>query len=277
MRRRPRALPGSRRCRQAPAVRLPAAAPVSAPRRRRSGPGGPRWRARGPAAQLARIAQRMSASPHRCPPRRVRGARRLSPVLSIPPGSTTRPTSRRLRAVRRWLDALPAAPACSTRAVAKASSSTSTPDDSTSKVSTRTTPRIAFAQGSVTALPLRRRRVRSRAVSRRAGASHRSRSSRARSPNCTASLQPGGELFVSVPNLAHLQSRVQFLLRGRLIRTASEFKHPGDRPAAEYRRLWRGAPVSGWWAGREFFQRPGLTRTSSGAHPRSARAAASAR
>ena len=50
-------------------------------------------------------------------------------------------------------------------------------------------------------------------------------------------LRPGGELLVSVPNLAHLQSRVQFLLRGRLIRTASEFKHPGDRPAFEYLRL----------------------------------------
>src|SRR5215204_1838563 len=47
-------------------------------------------------------------------------------------------------------------------------------------------------------------------------------------------VRPGGELFVSVPNLAHLQSRIHFLLRGRLIRTASEFKHPGDRPAAEY-------------------------------------------
>jgi SAM-dependent methyltransferase len=50
-------------------------------------------------------------------------------------------------------------------------------------------------------------------------------------------VRPGGELFVSVPNLAHLQSRVQFLLRGRLIRTASELKHPGDRPVFEYRRL----------------------------------------
>ena len=50
-------------------------------------------------------------------------------------------------------------------------------------------------------------------------------------------LRPGGELFVSVPNLAHLQSRVQFLLRGRLIRTASEAKHPGDRPVFEYRRM----------------------------------------
>jgi SAM-dependent methyltransferase len=54
-------------------------------------------------------------------------------------------------------------------------------------------------------------------------------------------LRPGGELFVSVPNLAHLQSRVQFLLRGRLIRTASEIKHPGDRPAGEYIQLARRA------------------------------------
>lgn len=47
-------------------------------------------------------------------------------------------------------------------------------------------------------------------------------------------LRPGGELLVSVPNLAHLQSRIHFLLLGRLIRTASEHKHPGDRPAADY-------------------------------------------
>ena len=47
-------------------------------------------------------------------------------------------------------------------------------------------------------------------------------------------IAPGGELFVTVPNLAHLQSRVQFLVRGRLIRTASLAKHPGDRPIGEY-------------------------------------------
>jgi SAM-dependent methyltransferase len=51
-------------------------------------------------------------------------------------------------------------------------------------------------------------------------------------------LAAGGELLVSVPNLAHLQSRVHFLLTGRLIRTAAEVKHPGDRPLAEYRRLF---------------------------------------
>jgi SAM-dependent methyltransferase len=50
-------------------------------------------------------------------------------------------------------------------------------------------------------------------------------------------LAPGGELLLSVPNLAHLQSRVHFLLLGRLIRTANVAKHPGDRPAGEYVQL----------------------------------------
>jgi len=54
-------------------------------------------------------------------------------------------------------------------------------------------------------------------------------------------LEPDGEALVSVPNLAHLQSRVHFLLMGRLIRTASEIKHPGDRPVAEYLRLFEHA------------------------------------
>ena len=54
-------------------------------------------------------------------------------------------------------------------------------------------------------------------------------------------LSPDGELLVSVPNLADLQSRVHFLLAGRLIRTASVGKHPGDRPLEEYLLLARGA------------------------------------
>jgi SAM-dependent methyltransferase len=54
-------------------------------------------------------------------------------------------------------------------------------------------------------------------------------------------LKKGGELLVSVPNLAHLQSRVHFVLLGRLIRTASEHKHPGDRPAVEYVDMARRA------------------------------------
>jgi ubiquinone/menaquinone biosynthesis C-methylase UbiE len=47
-------------------------------------------------------------------------------------------------------------------------------------------------------------------------------------------IEPGGELFVTIPNLAHLQSRIHFLFLGRLIRTANPAKHPGDRPVAEY-------------------------------------------
>ena len=50
-------------------------------------------------------------------------------------------------------------------------------------------------------------------------------------------ITPGGELLVTVPNLAHLQSRVHFALQGRLIRTANPAKHPGDRPIAEYLEL----------------------------------------
>jgi 2-polyprenyl-3-methyl-5-hydroxy-6-metoxy-1,4-benzoquinol methylase len=50
-------------------------------------------------------------------------------------------------------------------------------------------------------------------------------------------LKPGGQLLLSLPNLAHLQSRIHFLFTGRLIRTASETKHPGDRPAGEYVRM----------------------------------------
>jgi 2-polyprenyl-3-methyl-5-hydroxy-6-metoxy-1,4-benzoquinol methylase len=57
----------------------------------------------------------------------------------------------------------------------------------------------------------------------------------------TRVLQPGGNLLVSVPNLAHLQSRLHFLVRGRLMRTASEEKHPGDRPVSEYLRMARSA------------------------------------
>ena len=67
-------------------------------------------------------------------------------------------------------------------------------------------------------------------------------------------LRPGGELLVSVPNLAHLQSRVHFALQGRLIRTASEYKHPGDRHVAEYIAL-------GHRAGFELTKRKGIFPT----------------
>jgi SAM-dependent methyltransferase len=54
-------------------------------------------------------------------------------------------------------------------------------------------------------------------------------------------IRGGGELLVTVPNLAHLQSRVHFALGGRLIRTANPLKHPGDRPVGEYLDLARRA------------------------------------
>ena len=51
-------------------------------------------------------------------------------------------------------------------------------------------------------------------------------------------LKPGGQFLVTVPNLAHFSSRLAFLLTGRLLRTSSIERHPGDRPYAEYRRLF---------------------------------------
>jgi ubiquinone/menaquinone biosynthesis C-methylase UbiE len=47
-------------------------------------------------------------------------------------------------------------------------------------------------------------------------------------------LKQGGILVASIPNLAHLASRIKFLFKGRLGRTASTDKHPGDRPIKEF-------------------------------------------
>lgn len=51
-------------------------------------------------------------------------------------------------------------------------------------------------------------------------------------------LAAGGQFLVTVPNLAHFSSRLAFLLTGRLLRTSNIERHPGDRPYAEYRRLF---------------------------------------
>lgn len=50
-------------------------------------------------------------------------------------------------------------------------------------------------------------------------------------------LKPGGRVLISVPNLAHLASRLSFLVTGKLIRTSSVDRHPGDRPVWEYIQL----------------------------------------
>ncbi len=50
-------------------------------------------------------------------------------------------------------------------------------------------------------------------------------------------LKPGGRALITVPNLAHLASRISFFFTGKLVRTSSIERHPGDRPAAEYIKM----------------------------------------
>lgn len=50
-------------------------------------------------------------------------------------------------------------------------------------------------------------------------------------------LRPGGYLIVSIPNLAHLASRLSFAITGKLIRTSFISRHPGDRPIEEFIQL----------------------------------------
>ena len=50
-------------------------------------------------------------------------------------------------------------------------------------------------------------------------------------------IRPGGIFLLTVPNLAHFASRLSFLVRGKLIRTSSIDRHPGDRPVMEYLEL----------------------------------------
>ncbi len=50
-------------------------------------------------------------------------------------------------------------------------------------------------------------------------------------------LKPKGMLIASIPNLAHLSSRVSFVFAGHLHRTDSELNHIGERPFRENRQL----------------------------------------
>jgi 2-polyprenyl-3-methyl-5-hydroxy-6-metoxy-1,4-benzoquinol methylase len=52
-------------------------------------------------------------------------------------------------------------------------------------------------------------------------------------------LKPGGRALLTIPNLAHFASRVTFALFGKLLRTSSIDRHPGDRPIQEYINLCR--------------------------------------
>lgn len=51
-------------------------------------------------------------------------------------------------------------------------------------------------------------------------------------------LKPGGETVATMPNLAHFGQLVD-PLTGRLLRTSTIERHPGDRPMAEYVKLLR--------------------------------------
>lgn len=50
-------------------------------------------------------------------------------------------------------------------------------------------------------------------------------------------LKPEGELCISVPNLAHLNSRFRFFFKGGLDRTDVDINHLGERPLREYIEL----------------------------------------
>jgi 2-polyprenyl-3-methyl-5-hydroxy-6-metoxy-1,4-benzoquinol methylase len=56
-------------------------------------------------------------------------------------------------------------------------------------------------------------------------------------------VKPGGLLVFSCPNLAHFTSRLKMLFRGKLLRTASEQHHPGDRPMMEYEAMFQKAKL----------------------------------
>lgn len=53
----------------------------------------------------------------------------------------------------------------------------------------------------------------------------------------TKILKPHGKVLLSLPNLAHLASRLSFLILGNLLRTSTIDRHPGDRPLSEYLKL----------------------------------------
>jgi ubiquinone/menaquinone biosynthesis C-methylase UbiE len=54
-------------------------------------------------------------------------------------------------------------------------------------------------------------------------------------------LYPGGKMLLAVPNIAHLNSRVVFLVKGKLDRTDSELNHVGERPIWENKNLIEAA------------------------------------
>jgi 2-polyprenyl-3-methyl-5-hydroxy-6-metoxy-1,4-benzoquinol methylase len=54
-------------------------------------------------------------------------------------------------------------------------------------------------------------------------------------------LKKMGKLIISIPNMAHLNSRVRIALLGRIDRTDIETNHPGERPFVENRQFLKDA------------------------------------
>ncbi|MEM7478135.1 MAG: methyltransferase domain-containing protein, partial [Planctomycetota bacterium] len=57
-------------------------------------------------------------------------------------------------------------------------------------------------------------------------------------------LRPGGKALLTIPNLAHFASRCTFFTMGKLFRTSTIDRHPGDRPIREYIDLCKQAGFS---------------------------------
>ena len=72
--------------------------------------------------------------------------------------------------------------------------------------------------------------------------------------NFSRVLKQGGELLISIPNLAHLNSRFRFFFKGNLDRTDIETNHVGERPMKENIKLLQDA-------GFEIISKKGITLT----------------
>ena len=166
--------------------------------------------------------------------RRVRRARRLSPRARPRLGLLPDLHRQARRRCGAGSTRCPPAPACSTPAAARASSSTSSPTGWRSRLDPHYSSERVRA-GSLTALPYA-----DASFDRALCLDVLEHLTFEEQPRALAELHrvltPGGELLVSVPNLAHLQSRVHFLLQ---------------RPADPHRLR---AEASGRSAGRRYLQ-----------------------
>ena len=143
----------------------------------------------------------------------------------------------KLAAVRAWLERASSLDARPRRRLRRGRARrASTPTASRSKASTRTTRRSACTPARSLRCPMPQASSIARCASTCSSTSP-SRSSRSRSPSCTACCGPAASCWCRSRTSRTCSRACTSCCRGRLIRTASEFKHPGDRPVGEYLRL----------------------------------------